>query len=1007
MDRSLLLLQSLVDLPLAQLVVNTPHVLGLVIGQRLLQIASDGDATRRQAQTVLAERWFKRIDSLLDPTKSTDAAAATVSLATPPKKTAAAASASASAPALSDSLRRWAGAALLGATVSDASAPAIKARYTNWFRALKSIITDTAAVAEHRVTAIEAYRALLIRAHAWSDTRQLTFEALKWLFGGVLNLSGADESANASASGKKQSKSSAAAASAIAAVGGGGAQFLATLSHEQLIAVLRVLIDICTVFKHSVKNVVPRLSEARVLTSLLDHFDTTVRRFAVRACACVVQSHNVALSQSSDPNVLARADRINHWSECITVIVSTLHTVFEDASDAATVDQSIVPIGVDTTSAGADEKRPATLLFAPLPLNDSISRSAVIARRFSALCALLCELLNGAMDSDHRIPLASTLGLIERVVRCEVSVSAMKSFTGKQLSALAFASLLPGMQEEVMDVLNVLCSVLRQHLLPYANAICAIVLEALRATAYDNRSHGFALPQLRRSAYAVCAVAVQLFGAGVLRWLTGGGGGGNSRRSGTDSGSGGSVFVQLIHDALTPIQDRKSKLIRAQASITTGSGSGGGGAGGLQSKTPTKSKAAEEAFLSFNSPSSGSGGSGSAAAVNASPPDTDAADMNSDWCDSVGTAALSALSSIVISIGSLLPSDARLLIDTSLVSSLLAVSTPAGYLLLPNLPSSYRLELYRCLLASIQSPTTNDPALLSYAVRLFSAGTRDPVLAIGEFCAAAINTCQLITQPRAPPLLVTTNASNATGSSSGGTAQLNQSFVKHLNALIGMSAQLSNAIASGPVTANDNGASASASAFNQFEPTEFIPRSAAPTPAITSAAVASSVVESPAAPAPAPAPVASESKTPAKGKSKSKAKPKPQSPAAPPAPTPAPAAAASPLQKPAKQSNSKRKRSATAAAPATTAPAAMEVEDGPKLKAVKPSSTDDTAPATPLTEQPEETPASHVASVIDVVAADAEAEPTTAAGGAVDADGDLALESAAAPEDNTPLWSLG
>jgi hypothetical protein len=52
-------------------------------------------------------------------------------------------------------------------------------------------------------------------------------------------------------------------------------------------------------------------------------------------------------------------------------------------------------------------------------------------------------------------------------------------------------------------------------------------------------------------------------------------------------------------------------------------------------------------------------------------------DVGLEWVDGVSVSAVNALHRILIGCGPLLPPDLRVLIDTSLVSALLAITTPA------------------------------------------------------------------------------------------------------------------------------------------------------------------------------------------------------------------------------------------------------------------------------------------------------------------------------------------
>jgi hypothetical protein len=151
MDRSLLLLHSLVELSPAQLCSNVSHVVNVLTTQRLL-VGVD-DARRREVVdrlvlrpfpilfgnlspclSIALDRWWKKLDSLLD-SKSSASSGEMKLLVTPTKQKSLAAS-------VSNDALRWAGVTLLGASLVEASASTIKARHVQWARALKPLLLE-------------------------------------------------------------------------------------------------------------------------------------------------------------------------------------------------------------------------------------------------------------------------------------------------------------------------------------------------------------------------------------------------------------------------------------------------------------------------------------------------------------------------------------------------------------------------------------------------------------------------------------------------------------------------------------------------------------------------------------------------------------------------------------------------------------------------------------------------------------------------------------------------
>ncbi|KAJ1971038.1 hypothetical protein H4R34_005869, partial [Dimargaris verticillata] len=71
------------------------------------------------------------------------------------------------------------------------------------------------------------------------------------------------------------------------------------------------------------------------------------------------------------------------------------------------------------------------------------------------------------------------------------------------------------------------------------------------------------------------------------------------------------------------------------------------------------------------------------------------------------------------------------------------------------------LQLYTCLLASIQAPAPTLPSVLPHALQLFQAGLFNPALTVRQFCQRALTTCSNLIHPRLPALPRTINAAQA------------------------------------------------------------------------------------------------------------------------------------------------------------------------------------------------------------------------------------------------------
>jgi len=76
------------------------------------------------------------------------------------------------------------------------------------------------------------------------------------------------------------------------------------------------------------------------------------------------------------------------------------------------------------------------------------------------------------------------------------------------------------------------------------------------------------------------------------------------------------------------------------------------------------------------------------------------------------------------------------------------------------------LMFYRCLLASIQIPTSSMPNSLPHAIRLFTFGKQDPAFEIRLFCQRASNYCLNLIHPKIPSFVESGSQKNELSSSS-------------------------------------------------------------------------------------------------------------------------------------------------------------------------------------------------------------------------------------------------
>ncbi|KAJ1981250.1 hypothetical protein H4R35_000806 [Dimargaris xerosporica] len=124
-------------------------------------------------------------------------------------------------------------------------------------------------------------------------------------------------------------------------------------------------------------------------------------------------------------------------------------------------------------------------------------------------------------------------------------------------------------------------------------------------------------------------------------------------------------------------------------------------------------------------------------------------------------AALRALESLLLVSGQTIPIAYRVLIDKTLVTRLLHYQLCPSDENSSDLPRAALLQLYTCLLASIQAPAPTLPSILPHALQLFQAGLFNPALPVRQFCQRALITCSNLIHPRLPALPRTINAAQA------------------------------------------------------------------------------------------------------------------------------------------------------------------------------------------------------------------------------------------------------
>jgi hypothetical protein len=118
--------------------------------------------------------------------------------------------------------------------------------------------------------------------------------------------------------------------------------------------------------------------------------------------------------------------------------------------------------------------------------SDPAGRAALLSRRFTALTSSIITSLRGVhmKESEARaavdVPLPSLLATIELLLSCELSSSSLRSFTGSQLSALAFATLLPDLLSSAFDLLYSVVVLVGRRLLPYSRRLSMLIIDVLR-----------------------------------------------------------------------------------------------------------------------------------------------------------------------------------------------------------------------------------------------------------------------------------------------------------------------------------------------------------------------------------------------------------------------------------------------------------------------------------------------------------------------------------------------
>ncbi|XP_064408992.1 proline-, glutamic acid- and leucine-rich protein 1 isoform X2 [Latimeria chalumnae] len=390
------------------------------------------------------------------------------------------------------------------------------------------------------------------------------------------------------------------------------------------------------------------------------------------------------------------------WQQQLHCLLATLHGILGQLYEGAETE------AVCYEGPGVELSLPA--------LNETDQLHTLqLKHRFSGLSKSLSLLLSADFSVPVNVPAQEILNFVIRTL----------SISSRNISWMGEGPLkvlvLPAVHLDALEVLSSLIIACGSRLARFANVICRLFPQVLSAWTVGGDSavpgQEKAYSAIRFKVYKVLELWVKVCGAasGVLQ--------GSYQHS-------RALLTHLLSD-ITPATDTlKLKAGRPLAEMVMHHGK----AGGRRSKVGDLNEAIQLQGSRKQD-----------------------ANANSDTC----SAAIRALSHVVLQCGSLLPEETHRKLHELVLPLLMRLQQSAGPASTPYLRAECRRELYRLLLFLLLTPSAKRPPPLHCAIRTFSLGQKDNDIEVAAFCAEALVICNSLIHPRVPSLQIPTAAAGS------------------------------------------------------------------------------------------------------------------------------------------------------------------------------------------------------------------------------------------------------